>query len=205
MKHLIYYETFTNKVSIGIDVDGTISDFTSAFNAIYKKYFPDKEIAPADHWDWYQKMDYGGADPDAWFKEKKGESFNFAQPYTGAVESVNNIYDFVKTYGFSLKIVTNQVDENSRNAARQWLEKYGFKYDEIIFVDNAKDKWNYVDIMVDDADKVIGTKPLSKVAIKIEQLWNTNTEGDFNIPNIKGLTIDLIKQAVSKLKNKTTV
>ena len=58
--------------------------------------------------------------------------------------------------------------------------------------------------MVDDADKVIGVKPLSKVSIKIEQPYNIHTESDFNIPNIKSLTIALIKQAVAKLKNNTT-
>jgi hypothetical protein len=46
---------------------------------------------------------------------------------------------------------------------------------------------------------------VNELIIKIDQLWNTATDGDINIPNIKGLTIDVMQQAISKLKNKTTL
>lgn len=198
-------ETFKNKVVIGIDIDGTINNFADAYNILYEKYFPGKKAGIVDDWFWYQKMDYDGADPNKWFKEKKAETFDISLPYPGAVNTINNIYDFVKSYGFTLNIVTNQVTQEARDKAKIWLDKYGFKYDDVVFVDAAKDKWKYADIMVDDADKVIGSKPLSKVAIKIEQLWNIATEGDFNIPNIKALTIDIMKNAIEKLQNKTTL
>ena len=84
-------------------------------------------------------------------------------------------------------------------------EKYGFKYDDIVFVNKAEDKWKFSDVMVDDAPKVIGSKPLSKVAVKIEQIYNNDVQGDFNIANIKDLTIDLMQHAISKLKNKNTL
>lgn len=203
MKYLKLYETFIDKVTIGIDIDGTISNFGDAYNKLYKIYFPDKEPLPVDEWFWYTKMDYNGEKPDVWFNAKKAETFDLAQPYPDAVNTIDNIYKFIKTYGFTLKIVTNQPTEESKTAAKIWLDKYGFKYDDIVFVEFTKDKWKYADIMVDDAPKVIETKHLSKVAIKIEQLWNPEVQGDFNIPNIKSLTIDIMKQAIHKLKNNT--
>ena len=205
MKHLKYYETFTNKVIIGVDIDGTINDFFNGYNLLYKKYFPDKEIPEVDDWWWYKKLDYNGEDARQWFNNHKGEIFEISQPYQGAVETVNNIHQFAKSYGFTLNIVTNQPTEDSKVAAEKWLQKYGFQYDNLIFSETSKDKWKYADIMVDDADKVIGVKPLSKISIKIEQPYNINTESDFSILNIRGLTIDLVKRAISKLKNKTTV
>jgi hypothetical protein len=205
MKYLELYETFTNKVEIGIDIDGTLCNFSDAYNNLYKTYFPDKEPALNDDWYWYQRMDYNGVKPGEWFRSKKAEVFDLAQPYPDAVNTLNNIYDFIKTHGFTLNIVTCQQSKEAKEAAKVWIDKYGFKYDDIIFVDASKDKWKYADIMVDDADKVVGTKPVSKVCIKIDQLWNTATNGDIDIPNIKGLTIDVIQQAISKLKNKTTL
>ena len=205
MKKLKTYETFTNKVVIGIDIDGTISNFAEAYNALFKKYFPDNETFIADDWYWFRRMNYNGENPDKWLKAKKAETFDLAVPFPGAVITINNIYDFIKTHGFTLNIVTNQVTPEAREAAKIWLDKYSFKYDDIIFVDSAKDKWKYADIMIDDAEKVIGNKPLSKVAIKIDQLWNTNVEGDINIPNIGSLTIDIMKQAIAKLKNNNTL
>ena len=205
MRYINLYETFTNKVVIGIDIDGTISNFGDAFNLIYKRYYPDREVYPVDDWYWYRKMDFDGQNPEKWMYTKKAETFEIAQPYPDAANTINNIYDFVKTHGHTLKIVTHQPTTAAKEAAKIWVDKYGFKYDDIIFVNEAKEKWKYADIMVDDADKVIGTKPLSKVCIKVDQLWNQKTEGDFNITNIKGLTIDIVKQAINKLKNKTTL
>ena len=204
MKYLKSFETFTNKVIIGIDIDGTINNMVVAYNTLYKNYFPGKEVFFADKWDWYKKMDYDGADPLEWFNSHKAEVFETCQPYQGAVITINNIYDFIKSHGFTLNVVTNQPTPEAKEAAKAWLDKNGFKYDDIIFAEPSGAKWKYVDIMVDDSDKVIGAKPLGKVAIKIIQPWNSETEGDFNIPNIKALTIDLLKQAIDKLKNKTT-
>jgi len=204
MKYIKFYETFTNKVIIGIDIDGTINDFFNGYNLLYKKYFPDKDINNINNdWYWYKKFDYDGEDARKWFTKHKAESFDISQPYPGAVETINNIYQFAKSYGFTLNVVTNQPTNDSKIAAEKWLQKYGFQYDNLIFSETSKDKWKYADIMVDDADKVIAIKPLSKVAIKINQPHNSNTESDFNIPNIKYLTIDLIKRAISKLKNNT--
>lgn len=205
MKYLKQYETFTNKVIIGIDIDGTICDFVNAYNTLYKRYFPDKELTQNQQWHWYQNMDYNGESPKSWFDDKKAEVFDIAQPYPNAVETINNIYEFIKTYGFTLNIVTKQPTEESKNAAKKWLDHYGFKYDNVLFADTSKDKWKYADILVDDSQSVIGSKPLSKVSIKIEHSHNTDIEGDINIPNINSLNIDIIKQAISKLKNKTTL
>ena len=205
MKHLKLFETFNNKVTIGIDIDGTICDFVNSYNTLYKRYFPDKEITSDQNWHWYETMDYNGESSKTWFNNKKAEVFDIAQPYKGAVDTVNNIYDFVKTYGYTLNIITKQPTEESKNAAKKWLDHYGFKYDDIIFVNSSSDKWKFVDILVEDSQKVIGSKPLSKVSIKIEHPHNTEIEGDFNIFEINNLTIDIIKQAISKLKNKTAV
>jgi hypothetical protein len=205
LKHLKLFDTFTNKVVIGIDIDGTINNFSDAYNILYKQYFPDKEVYQNDDWEWYKKMDYNGDKPGSWLASHKAETFDLSLPYPNAVVSLNNIYDFVKTYGFALKIVSSQPTKEAEVAAEAWLNRFGFKFDEIVFVKDANYKWNYVDIMVDDAEKVIGSKPLSKVSIKINQKWNENISGDINIPNIAGLTITVMKDAISKLKNKTTV
>lgn len=206
MKHLELYEAFTSKVTIGIDIDGTISNFTEAYNSLFKRYFPNNEInKDITDWFWYQKMKYDGADASKWMKAKKAETFDLAQPFPDAVNTINNIYDFVKTHGHTLNIVTNQITPEAKEKAKEWLDKYGFKFDDIVFVDMAKDKWKHVDIMVDDAPKVIDSKPLSKVSIKPEQPWNQNSTGDFNLPKIKDLTIDIMQRAIAKLRNTTTL
>lgn len=198
-------ETFTNKLTIGIDIDGTINNFVEGYNNLYKKHFPDNEISSTDDWYWYKNMNYNGEDPKKWFDLKKSETFDLSQPYPNAVNIVNNIYDMLKSQGFNLNIVTYQPTNDSKDAAKKWLDRFGFKYDQLICVDSSKDKWKYVDILVDDSSDVIGSKPLSKVSIKIERPYNSDVDGDFNILNIENLNIDLMKKAISKVKNKTTL
>lgn len=198
-------ESLINTVVVGVDVDGTINNFSDAYSKVYKKYFPDEEVFINDDWYWYKKMNYGGLndkEKNNWFKNAKAETFDISQPYAGAVNTINNIYDFVKSHGHTLNIVTNQVTQEAKDNVKVWLDSYGFKYDNLIFVDAAKDKWKHADIMVDDADKVMNNKPLSKVGIKIEQLWNTESSGDINIQNIKALTINIMQTAISKYLNK---
>lgn len=200
MKYLKKFEMFKDNIIIGIDIDGTINNFSEGFDIVYKRYFPDKELIINDDWYWYQKLDYNGENPNKWFREKKSETFEYSKPYPGAVVTINNIYDFIKSQDYTMNLVTCQPKEDAKEAAKLWIEKYGFNFDDIIFVDASKDKWKYVDIMVDDGPKVIGNKPLSKVSIKIDQLWNTEYDGDINLQNIKGLTIDVIKNAIDKLE-----
>ena len=198
-------ETFTNKLTIGIDIDGTINNFVEGYNSLYKKYFPDDETTSTDDWYWYKNMNYNGEDPKKWFNSKKSETFDLSQPYPNAVNIVNNLYDMLKSHNFNLNIITYQPTNESKNAAKKWLDRFDFKYDQLICVDSSKDKWKYADILIDDAADVIGSKPLSKVSIKIEHPYNSDVDGDFNIPNIENLTINLMKNAISKVKNKTTL
>lgn len=201
-------ESNKDNIVVGVDVDGTINNFADAYNELYKKYFPNEEVYPVDNWYWYMKMNYGGIndkEKQKWFKNIKAETFDVSKIYPNAVITINNIYDFIKSKGFKMNIVTNQVTQESRDKCKIWLDNYGFKYDEIIFVDSAKDKWKYADIMIDDADKVLNSKPLSKVSIKIEQLWNEGVDADFIIPNISSLTINIIQKAIDKLKLKNTL
>lgn len=201
-------EALINKIVIGVDVDGTINDFHTAYNIIYKRYFPDSDVFEPDDWYWYKKMDYNGLsdiEKQKWFKNAKAETFDISKPYANAVTTINNIYDFIKSHGHTLNIVTNQVTQEAKDKVKIWLDEYGFKYDDLIFVDAAKDKWKFADIMIDDAEKVINNKPLSKVSIKIDKKWNEGIMGDFNIPNIDSLTIQLIQTAISKFEDKNTI
>ncbi len=45
----------------------------------------------------------------------------------------------IKTYGFTLNIVTLQQTEAAKIAAKKWIDDHGFKYDDIIFV-NADER-----------------------------------------------------------------
>jgi hypothetical protein len=198
MKHLKLFETFTNNIVIGIDIDGTINNMVDAYNDMYSKYFPNNKVFKADMWDWYQQMEYGDSDAKQWFNSHKAEVFDTCQPYPGAVYTIGKIYDFVKSLGYTLNIVTNQPTPEAKVAAKKWLDKNGFKYDDVNFADPSSAKWNYADIMVDDGLKVLKSKPADKVTIKIMQLWNKDLNSNFEISSINSLTPELLQKAIDQ-------
>lgn len=192
------------KIKFGVDVDGTMNNFGEGFNNLYKKYFPDKTPEPVDDWYWYRRMDYNGCDPDEWFDDHKHEICQISQPYQDAIETVNKAYNYIKSLGGDMIVVTFQPTEKSIEETKNWLDRFGVLRDDIVFSRSARQKWDHADIMIDDADKVIKNKPDSKVCIKIKQFWNETRETDFNLNDITGLTLQVVDQAIRLLETRQT-
>lgn len=110
---------------------------------------------------------------------------------------INNIYDFIKTYGFTLNIISTPTTLD----IDKWLSDNNIKYDNIIIVDK-KDIWKNVDILIEDDSFIINSKPLSKICIKVTKTGNDTILNDINIPNISALTINVIKNAISNINKK---
>jgi 5'(3')-deoxyribonucleotidase len=190
----------TEKFILGVDVDGVLNNFTDAFFIVYKKYFPNKKISPiVDDWFFYKNFDYDGRDPNDWFLEKKAETFEYSKPYPGAIENLSKLYDYVKSLGGSLYIVTNQPTPESKIKGEEWLKKYDAKYDKLIFAPE-KEKFNHCDILVDDSEHVLKYKPENKIGIKINHLYNKNVKSNFNVNMFYQISTSLISKAIKLLK-----
>lgn len=196
------YSQMEEKV-LGVDLDGVLNNFTEGFNIIYKRYFPNSEIVPAediDDWNWYEKLNYDGQDPQVWFNEHKHETWYVSLPYPGAVDAMRNVYEYTQMEGIILRIVTMQPTEQAKKEAVKWLTKYGIKYDDIAFVNRSKEKWDNAQVQVDDSPGVLSAKPRDRVGIKVETKYNTMVDSDFSISDITLLTPDLLDIAFKKLK-----
>jgi len=204
MKRIKLFENFDENmiIKVGIDIDGTINNMVDAYNELYQKYFPNNKVYKADIWDWYQQMEYDGENPKEWFESHKAEVFETCKPYPGAVNTISKIYDYVKSQGYDLYIVTNQPTPEAKVAAQIWLDENGFQYDKVFFAEQSAGKWKYADIMIDDGIKVLNGKPDDKVSIKVSHPWNDKCHSDFLIHNITELTVDLIKEAIEKFIEK---
>lgn len=204
MKRIKIFENFNESITvkIGIDIDGTINNMVDAYNAMYQKYFPNNKVYKAEIWDWYRQMDYDGEDAKKWFESHKAEVFDTCKPYSGAVDTISKIYDYVKSQGHDLYIVTNQPTPEAKTAAKIWLDENGFQYDKIFFADQSANKWEYADIMIDDGIKVLNAKPDNKISIKVSHPWNDKNNSDFLIHDIIELTVGLIKEAIEKFLEK---
>jgi hypothetical protein len=126
-----------------------------------------------------------------------GISINTIQKQENINIPINNVYDFIKSYGITLNIISPETSTDIIS----WLDNIGIKYDGVVFVDKSK-IWNNVDILIEDDPYIINSKPLSKVCIKVTTPSNENILNDINIPNIAGLTISIVKSAISNFDKK---
>lgn len=126
-----------------------------------------------------------------------GISINTIQKQENINIPINNVYDFIKSYGITLNIISPETSTDIIS----WLDNIGIKYDGVVFVDKSK-IWNNVDILIEDDPYIINSKPLSKVCIKVTTPSNENILNDINIPNIAGLTISIVKSAISNFQKK---
>jgi hypothetical protein len=193
----------TEEKVLGVDLDGVLNNFVEAFNIIYQEHFPDKYVIPTsqiDHFDWYYKLDFDGADPGKWMIDHKYETWYVSKPYPGTLETMDMIYEYTQKEGIMLRIVTSQITEEAKDEAVKWITKYGIQYDDIVFTDRSADKWDHAHVLLDDSPNVIKSKPSDRVVIKMNQDWNIGVRADFNINSIREFTPYIVRKAFEKLK-----
>lgn len=186
------------QITIGVDLDGVINDFANAFNVIYNKYYPGYPTRTAYKYSWFYHYYYKpGIDPQKWMEQTKAETWHVSKPYPGAIKRLKELYAWCKINGYIMNIITVQPWLTAQRESLKWLKNYGVKYDEIYFPEDSRDKWDYVDIMIDDSPTVINAKPPEKVSIKVEQRWNGGTTGDLNIEDFSELNKLIIIKAIN--------
>lgn len=181
---------------IALDLDGCQRDFTAGVNNLYIKEFPemDHHITPvAETWNWFEHYPFpddellnNQAVAHNWMfrTDRINQALEFAPIYPCVKDAYSLIRELVRDYDVKFIIVTHQDTLEKKNATLKWLITHNLLKDinEIVFVNNWADKWNYCDIMIDDSPEVLQSKPLlqNKVSIKIDHIYNKNTKADYS-------------------------
>lgn len=197
------------KIIIGLDVDGVIRDFHTGYNQAFIQHFPEhsnKTIPKPDSWNCFFRYGWNEILAKKWNKEVHNinlidiekESiywmmndaakliFEKSPIYPGTKNSVNLLKKFCEDNNFELTILSHQVGKGLGYTVN-WLSKHGIYLNSYKFVKTAEDKWNHCDIMIDDAPKVLLSKPSDKVSIKIEHLYNQDCDSTFSIEDLNDI------------------
>jgi hypothetical protein len=199
---------------IGIDIDNVLRDWVKAFNLTFAKEYPEyaHEVKEAHCWNWF--LDY------SWDKICVGSNLppkQFAVEWAlknqrilkellleaplcpMAEEGIAEAQIFQETnHQVKFVIITKQDDLAAKVYTLQWLAKYSFAFSQIIFVRDWAEKWEYCDVMIDDSPDVLFCKPKDKVSVKINQIYNKDSESDYQFDNILE-AIEMIKLNYQKL------
>ena len=189
-------------IILGVDIDGVQNNFIDGFFDVYQKYFPDKEFnRDVVEWDFHLDLDLDGADPDEYFVNTKAEVFQYSEPYSGVLETMEKIYGWCVDNNITMKIVTSQPTEDSKQGAIEWLAKYNIPYDDIVF-SRSSQKFEHCNILIDDSESVLNSKPENKVSIKVNRNWNKGVQSDFEVAELKEVTIQLLNESLDLLHSR---
>lgn len=171
---------------IGVTINEVLRDFIGQVEFVHAKYYEDVEINE----DTVKDNDYLSM---LSFKTKKDFN-NFlyvdssvevlalaTQRFDNSVAHLNNFIEEVKDEEEHEVILISKEVQNSVPATLYFLSKTGFKGDNIKFVTNYDEVWDYADIMITASDEVIESKPKNKKVIKVDCLYNKGIEADMTI------------------------
>ncbi len=191
---------------LGLDIDGCIRDFNQGYNETFSKHFPEhssKILEIPNMWNCF--FNYGWdeiiskrksiskdlitkkeieKESISWMMNEGSEQiFEHSPIYKGTKESVDLLKDFCENNNIRLKILSHQVGNGIKFTLR-WLIKHQIFLKEYQFVENAKDKWNYCDVLIDDSPTVLKTKTKNKISIKVEHLYNQECQSNYSIKDL---------------------
>ena len=138
---------------IGIDVDGVLRDFVSAFKGVVGQEYPNAQI-PEMISTWKFEDDIIGLSREEIkeiYKEKfSKQCFQDALPFSEAVPAFWTLEKWAKQEGHELIIVTSQIPVN-RHYTLSWLGKYSLCPSEVILA-RGKHKWIHdIVYLIDDS------------------------------------------------------
>ena len=183
---------------IGIDCDGVLRDFITDLKVKVKNTHPehaDKILTP-ETWNWVDWLPFWTEDESEKyiFEDNYLEFFGpEASPIKSSVEDWKKLKEWAHENGHELVLVSAQ-RENCKEPTRQWLDKYGFDFDEYNF---THDKWSIdVDVLIDDSPEKMNQFKEKSVAngnpICFKQTWNPECQ-------TKYMTIDRLSDLIGKV------
>ena len=191
-----------NKITIGIDLDDTISNSNELFLKYARLYNEEKKINfPIDETKWDLDKSFGWNDDNyKEFCEKYLKTLlNEAETKKNAVEVIKEL----KIEGYEIIIITARHEEELGNPyafTKEWLEAKRICFDKLIVNSRKKEDDclnNNVEIFIDDNLKNC-INVYNKLHIPVF-LFDSLYNGDDNYPNIE--RIYSWDEAYSKIKN----
>ena len=183
---------------IGLDCDGVLRDFITDLKVKVKNTHPehaDKILTP-ETWNWEDWLPFWTEDESEKyiFEDNYLEFFGpEASPIKSSVEDWKKLKEWAHENGHELVLVSAQ-RENCKEPTRQWLDKWGFDFDEYNF---THDKWSIdVDVLIDDSPEKMNQFKEKRVAngnpICFKQTWNPECQ-------TKYMTIDRLSDLMGKV------
>ncbi len=194
---------------IGITLNEVLRDFIGQLAYTYDKYMDtpiDINKNPVDSFDLIEHFPFNGIDElnKFLYSEASLEVFGHADQLEENIFNLFNIFLMELKDGeeHTVEIVSREA-MSSIPSTLFFLSKLGCKAENIRFVQNYKDKWDGVDVLITANPKALESKPDNKISVKVNATYNNDVNSDFEISSIKEFITDEVLR--DKILNTKTV
>lgn len=185
---------------IGIDLDGVCRNFLGALHSAFVEKYPklQDKVGPAETYDFaHLPFEEVGIDPHDFIDNAvPKEVFGLSPPIEGAIPAAREINSYAQRNGHKALICSHQ-QKHVQHYSWLWLYINKLDVPTTIFVRDSKDKWNYVDLMIDDSPHVLAEKPDNKISVKVNHPYNAAVPADYNIDHLSEF-LPLFSQEIEK-------
>lgn len=125
------------------------------------------------------------------FENYSFEIFGGATPYPRVFDTINRLQTFGDVNNFFDVVIISTEKDKAIAATFHFLAKGGCKIQNIKFINEYYDKWNFCDVVIDDCPAVFENKPEGKISIKINHDYNVYSESDYSFNSINEVYNDM--------------
>ena len=174
---------------IGITINEVLRDFVGQFAYTYDKYinkFSLKET-PVDTYDLINHFKFDSIDELNKFLyiEASLEIFGHADQLHDNVMKHFNLFlsDIKDEEEHEVELISREV-QKAIPSTLFFLSKLACQADKIRFVQNYKDKWDDIDILITANPEALNCKPINKISVKINSSYNKDVKADYELDSI---------------------
>lgn len=163
-------------MEVGVDLDCTIRDISTALVSVYLTKYPEHKgkFIPINKWDIYSFSPYFpiGEKIQDFFAEHPDEISKISKPFDGAVDFMKKLCEISK-----VTIVTYQRNRRWEEVSIKWLEKQKIQFHNTVFLkDKTKFKGNF--LLDDCVSNLMAVKLAGKcIPVCRDYFWNKDWDG----------------------------
>ncbi len=198
---------------VGITIDGVIRDFITKFESVYDRYYPieieeGEELTKReiDSLNLLNHFEFKGGLEELnkfLYVDSSLEIFGHAgEVKLNSVEHLNQLHNIIEDMGHTPIVISKELN-NSKPATLFFLSKLSAKVNNIIFVREYEQKWDYVDVLITASPDTLNSKPNDKISIKVINHYNKNCDSDYTIIDLKEILDD--KKMLEKILGTETI
>lgn len=188
-------------MKIGISINEVLRGFTEQLIYTYTKYVADTDVKPDDitSLNLLDFFNFKNVDELNTFLyvEASLEIFGHAdQLHDGIFNQLNYFIMDTKDEGVhQLELVSREVNK-SIPSTFFFLSKVGCRAENVRFIQNAKNEWDGLDLLITANPIALENKPEGKISVKVKASYNKDVKADFEIDSL----VDFIKDETLREK-----